>query len=449
MEEAKKYIPDNCILVCDKGQFFTQIRVTHSNNCRLYGELFVTEADIVPNENILPFGVCSLTRKPCCYNPLYWDKCAEGVKVNGYKLVFEDACLLCKEGGKITADFTVPASDMFSGLGLSAPLQWLDYNKCIGFVQDRILYDVEKRRIALTTNAMKGNYGEMAANRYMASQGWRNIRSEHPVLDINAPTKPGIDGAYTKDGVYVVDDAKYGEANLNTTKGYGKQLSQRWVDNHIENNAVSASHEAAMQAANDNKTLQRTVTHVDVDGNMRTMTYDAQGSSNVTKTNSANIKKPPTKAGGFINSVRSSVANSKPITSLANSNFSKGIQKSAGAQKANNALWKATQTIGDSPALRTAGKVPGKSVVVLGVAIDSYRVYTAYNEEGEFGNKTQQATGSALGGAGGGWAGAELGAIIGTAICPGVGTLIGGVIGGIAGALLGSWGGSELMDSIF
>ena len=288
-----------------------------------------------------------------------------------------------------------------------------------------------------------------AANRYMASQGWRNIRSEHPVLDINAPTKPGIDGAYTKDGVYVVDDAKYGEANLNTTKGYGKQLSQRWVDNHIENNAVSASHEAAMQAANDNKTLQRTVTHVDVDGNMRTMTYDAQGSSNVTKTNSANIKRPPTKAGGFISSVRSSVANSKPITSLANSNFSKGIQKSVGAQKANNALWKATQTIGDSPALRTAGKVAGKSVVVLGVAIDSYRVYTAYNEEGEFGDKTQQATGSALGGVGGGWAGAELGAIIGTAICPGVGTLIGGVIGGIAGALLGSWGGSELMDSIF
>lgn len=157
---------------------------------------------------------------------------------------------------------------------------------------------------------------------------------------------------------------------------------------------------------------------------------------------------PPTKETGLIKSVRSSVANSKLITSLANSNFSKGIQKSAGAQKANNALWKATQTIGDSPGLRTAGKVAGKSVV-LGIAIDSYRVYTAYNEEGEFGDKTQQATGSALGGAGGGWAGAELGAIIGTAICSGVGTLIGGVIGGIAGALLGSWGGSELMDSIF
>ena len=93
MEEAKKYIPDNCTLVCDKGQFPTQIRVTHSNNCRLYGELFVTEADIVPNVNILPFGICSLTHKPCCFNPWYWDKCAAGVKVNGHKLVFEDARL--------------------------------------------------------------------------------------------------------------------------------------------------------------------------------------------------------------------------------------------------------------------------------------------------------------------------------------------------------------------
>ena len=288
-----------------------------------------------------------------------------------------------------------------------------------------------------------------AANRYMASQGWRNIRSEHPVLDINAPTKLGIDGAYTKDGIYVVDDAKYGKANLNTTSKSGKQLSQRWVDNHLKHGAVRDSHTDAMKTANRSGKLERMVTHVDTDGNMRTTTYGAQGSSNVTKTNNANIKKPPTKETGLIKSVRSSVANSKLITSLANSNFSKGIQKSAGAQKANNALWKATQTIGDSPALRTAGKVPGKSVVVLGVAIDSYRVYTAYNEEGEFGDKTQQATGSALGGAGGGWAGAELGAIIGTAICPGVGTLIGGVIGGIAGALLGSWGGSELMDSIF
>ena len=90
-----------------------------------------------------------------------------------------------------------------------------------------------------------------------------------------------------------------------------------------------------------------------------------------------------------------------------------------------------------------------KGAIVVGIAIDAYSIYSAYNEEGEFGDKTQQATGSAIGGAAGGWAGAELGAIIGTAICPGVGTLIGVVVGGIAGGILGSMGGSALVDSIF
>ena len=402
---TKKYIPNNCTLICDKGEFPTQIKVTHSNNSRLYGENFVSEADMVPNENIFPFGICALTHKPCRFNPLYWDKCAEGIKVNGYKLVFEDASLICKEGGRIKADFTVPSTGMLSGLGLAAPLQWLDYNKSIGFVQNRILYDVAHKKISLTTNAtkaMKGNYGEMAANRNMASQGWRNIRKEHPILDLHAPTKPGIDGAYFKDGVYVVDDAKYGGARLNTTKGYGKQLSQRWIENHIENDAIMDNHTAAMRAANDNNQLQRTVTHIDADGNMRTITYKTNGKSDVSKVDAIDIKNPPTKAGGLINYVRSKTANSK-----------------------------------------------FKGAIVVGIAIDAYSIYSAYNEEGEFGDKTQQATGSAIGGAAGGWAGAELGAIIGTAICPGVGTLIGGVVGGIAGGILGSMGGSALVDSIF
>ena len=446
---TKKYIPDNCTLICDKGEFPTQIKVTHSNNSRLYGENFVSEADMVPNENIFPFGICALTHKPCRFNPLYWDKCAEGIKVNGYKLVFEDASLICKEGGKIKADFTVPSTGMLSGLGLAAPLQWLDYNRSIGFVQNRILYDVAHEKISLTTNAMKGNYGEMAANRNMASQGWRNIRKEHPTLDLNAPTKPGIDGAYFKDGVYVVDDAKYGGARLNTTKGYGKQLSQRWVDKHIENDAIMHNHTAAMRSANDNKQLQRTVTHVDADGNMRTITYEAKGSANVSKVDAIDIKNPPTKAGGLINSVRSKTANSKFVKWIENTSSKAGIPNSKAATKANDFLWKTSQAIDDMPVLKTTSKVVGKGAVVVGIAIDAYSIYSAYNEEGEFGDKTQQATGSAIGGAAGGWAGAELGAIIGTAICPGVGTLIGGIVGGIAGGIFGSMGGSALVDSIF
>ena len=125
------------------------------------------------------------------------------------------------------------------------------------------------------------------------------------------------------------------------------------------------------------------------------------------------------------------------------------IPNSKAATKANDFLWKTSQAIDDMPVLKTTGKVVGKGAIVVGIAIDAYSIYSAYNEEGEFGDKTQQATGTAIGGAAGGWAGAELGAIIGTAICPGVGTLIGGLVGGIAGGILGSMGGSALVDSIF
>ena len=450
MEEAKKYIPDNCTLVCDKGQFPTQIRVTHSNNCRLYGELFVTEADIVPNVNIPPFGICSLTHKPCCFNPLYWDKCAAGVKVNGHKLVFEDACLLCKEGGKITADFTVPSAGVLRGLGLGVPLQWLDYDRCIGFVQDRVLYDVGKGIIELNTSVRKGNYGEMAANRLYAARGMQNIRSKHPLMYIDKPTGKGFDGAYTKNGEYIVDDAKPWEGYPEKTRYSGKQLSQDWVKNHLADGAVPDNHAEAMKAANDKNSLRRTVTHVDGDGNMRISNYATKGTDDVFSTRKPEkVTKPPTKAKGLIKSVRSKVANLGLVKVISESNFSKAVQSSKAAAKANDALWKTAQYIESSPVLRTVGKVAGRALIVVGIAWDAYCINEAYQEEGEFGDKTQQATGAAVGGLAGAWAGAEIGAIVGTAVCPGVGTLVGAVIGGLIGAFLCSWGGSALVDSIF
>ena len=450
MEEAKKYIPDNCTLVCDKGQFPTQIKVTHSNNCRLYGELFVTEADIVPNVNILPFGICSLTQKPCCFNPLYWDKCAAGVKVNGHKLVFEDACLLCKEGGKITADFTIPSAGMLRGLGLGVPLQWLDYDRCVGFVQDRVLYDVGKGIIELNTNIRKGNYGEMAANRLYAARGMQNIRSKHPLMYIDKPTGKGFDGAYTKNGEYIVDDAKPWEGYPEKTRYSGKQLSQDWVKNHLADGAVPDNHAEAMKAANDKNSLRRTVTHVDGDGNMRISNYATKGTDDVFSTRKPEkVTKPPTKAKGLIKSVRSEVANLRPVKAISEFPISKAAQSSKAAAKANDALWKTTQYIESSPVLRTVGKVAGRALIVVGIAWDAYCINDAYQEEGEFGDKTQQATGAAVGGLAGAWAGAEIGAIVGTAVCPGVGTLVGAVIVGLIGAFLCSWGGSALVDSIF
>lgn len=440
---AKKYIPDNSWLICDKGEKLTQVRVTHSGGVSLYGEHFVSEADAIPNENILPFGKCTITNKPCKFNPLYWDRCNDGAKVNGFKLVFEDAHLICKEGGKIEVEFNVPSGGKLGFLGLAAPLQWVDYNKSIGFVQNRVLYDVENGLIALDNSAMKGYYGEMKANRFMDSQHWQNLSSEHPILDINAPTKPGIDGVYKKQGVYLVDDAKYGSSKISTAS-YGRELSEKWIDYHLDNGAVMDSHTDALKMANNNGTLKRTVTHVDTKGNMTSKPYNSNGYRKGAGANTI-IKIPTTKASQLIGSVRSSISNSKTITTLSNFCLSKGWHNN----KANDAIWNFTQIIDDVPAIKTTGKVLGKGTVVVGVVMDGYSIYSAYQEEGEFGDKTQQATGSAIGGAAGGWAGAELGAIVGTAICPGVGTIVGGLVGGALGAFAGSKAGSDFLDWLF
>ena len=75
---AKKYIPNNAWLTCDKGQSPTQISVTHDNNSSIYGEKLVSEADMMPGENIKPFGTCAITGGPCSFMPIYWNKCNYG-----------------------------------------------------------------------------------------------------------------------------------------------------------------------------------------------------------------------------------------------------------------------------------------------------------------------------------------------------------------------------------
>jgi WXG100 family type VII secretion target len=78
----------------------------------------------------------------------------------------------------------------------------------------------------------------------------------------------------------------------------------------------------------------------------------------------------------------------------------------------------------------------GKATLVLGLALDTYTIVTAPEDQ----------RGGAIGGVAGGWAGALGGAAIGSMICPGLGTVIGGVVGGVAGGLAGEWAGHKWFD---
>jgi hypothetical protein len=349
-------------------------------------------------------------------------------------------------------------------LGLAA--QWLNYKNVIDYNQRGIIYDVEEKKLSLvrpnspTDYRRSGNYGEIKDNVFHRENGWRDIRKEHPNMNIDKPTAPGIDGAYEKGGVYRVTDSKYGTARIAKTTT-GRELSQTWIENHLNNGAIRNQADTdAVRRANTNGTLQREVIYTDkIVKDSNRVPQKVEGLSSETH-NSAGFKqtigqsqklemKPLSKATGFINKSRSAFRNSQPIQSLANSRFSQSIRSSTAATRSNNALWRATQFMESSPALRTTGRVVGRGTIVVGIALDGYSIVTAYAEEGKFGNKTQQATGSAVGGAAGAWVFGQAGAAIGTAICPGVGTVIGGLVGGVFGGIAGSGMGSELVDWLF
>jgi len=445
---SKKYIPDNSWLTCDKGSAPSRLKVTHHNNTKIYGENLASEMDIVPGENIMPMGTCSVTGGSCQPQPIYWDKCNKGVKVNGYKLVFEDACLLCKQGGKVKVDFNAPSGgggnmllDGVTGLGAGA---WAfgSYDAAIDYVQRGMIYDVENGKLSLVRpNSPRdyrrgGNYGEMKDQVYHRQQGWRDVRNEHPLIDIDKNPKAGIDGAYAKKGSYKITDAKYNTATLENTDNYGRELSRRWTRNHIDRGGINPADRDAFTRANESGTLQREMVKTMPNGEMHSETQDSRGYKQTRGQREA-LEIKTSRAGNLINGVRSSIRNSRPVTALANSNFSQAVRSSKLATGANNSLFKVTQAVSRSKALTVVGKVAGKGLVVVGVGLEVLNVYNTYQEEGHFGEKTKEAVGGAAGAIAGAWAGAELGAIIGTAICPGVGTVVGGLLGGAIGGLLG------------
>ena len=109
----------------------------------------------------------------------------------------------------------------------------------------------------------------------------------------------------------------------------------------LNKGAVEGTHTAAMQTANETGAVKRTVTHVDGDGNMRISNYATKGTDDVFSTRkSEKVTKPPTKAKGLIKSVRSKVANLRPVKAISEFPISKAAQSSKAAAKANDALWK-------------------------------------------------------------------------------------------------------------
>lgn len=87
------------------------------------------------------------------------------------------------------------------------------------------------------TDAEKGNLCEMMMDQYYISQGYTPLHNRVTSLDDKG--HQGIDGVYERENVdgtkdYVIADAKFGTAQLNTTVDGTKQMSDEWIDKRLD-----------------------------------------------------------------------------------------------------------------------------------------------------------------------------------------------------------------------
>ena len=441
----KKYIPNNSWLTCDKGSIPTQIKVTHDNNSHIYGEKLVSEADMVFGENIQSFGICSITKTPCAYAPIYWDKCNQGVKVNHYKLVFDDANLLCTIGGLIKVDLSIPsiaANISFGGgIGLLREIGIFD-GKFSTFA-----FDLKNNpATALANYTQQGNWGEIRTVQELQKLGYNITSNSHATSVVGAGQgHKGLDvSAYDpKAGIDLLVEAKQSNVTgvdvapkMNpATPTNPTQMSNQWLTqgqgsgtSRIQN---AMNVDDATRVLN-NGNVTPLASKVDSQGNIKF--YEVDGAGNV----GGSVSLPPanvvgnsfmgsTKAANFINSVSNSIQSQKNISAI------------------NNAIVK------NADEVAKVGKVIGKGTVVIGIAIDTYRLAsTAYNDfqdDGKIGRETAEMAGDIAGGIAGGLAGAKLGAAIGAVGGP-VGIIVGGVVGGVIGGIVGSGIGRSIVSGI-
>ncbi|MCB2377404.1 DUF6531 domain-containing protein [Hymenobacter sp. BT635] len=101
-----KYVMNGVWLTCDKGVTPSRFMVT-PKPVQLYDEHFANELDKVPLVNILPFGVCSISKGPCLPAPLMWERVMEdGLTVLGARPLLDTSKCQCSLGGKIAIHFT-------------------------------------------------------------------------------------------------------------------------------------------------------------------------------------------------------------------------------------------------------------------------------------------------------------------------------------------------------
>lgn len=178
---------------------------------------------------------------------------------------------VAKEGGEAIAKKT--GKELIESLGDDAGDIAKVITKSTDEIQDDVIAKVKNGETDLNTTARKGNFGEMVADRDMISKGYEPLHGR--VDNIDAATKQGIDGIFKHPGPppkYVVVDAKYGSAGLNTLSDGTRQMSDKWINDRLANTVSRQEARNITQSG-----YERVVAKVDANGNVTYRKADANG----------------------------------------------------------------------------------------------------------------------------------------------------------------------------
>lgn len=110
----KKYVPQNAILVCDKGTVPSKI-ISYTNiGVTIMAENMCTKGDNVASLNFQPFGSCSCKNgNPCTPTVTDWTNLSDSISIGSNELLLENSELPCTLGGTIKIFYSMRAASTY------------------------------------------------------------------------------------------------------------------------------------------------------------------------------------------------------------------------------------------------------------------------------------------------------------------------------------------------
>lgn len=87
------------------------------------------------------------------------------------------------------------------------------------------------------TTKQKGNFGEIISDNHLKQKHNLQRIGDEPPKTIDDKLKKGIDGIYENNSPppkYVINESKYGQSKLNPKTADGPQMSDKWIENRLE-----------------------------------------------------------------------------------------------------------------------------------------------------------------------------------------------------------------------